>query len=111
MRARTFHAYIRLLVLGMIFGCSEGGKELSLASYNASLDQRRIAGYHLQEADRLRQQAAELKSRIELYERLFGKQSDWVVGTRLLAESYREAADEQERLAMEHLEVIHSSQR
>jgi hypothetical protein len=36
------------------------------------------------------------------YERLFGPSSDWVQGTRLLADSYRAAAMEQERLASEH---------
>lgn len=99
-------AFILTLAMTLGWGCSEGGKELNLASYSSSVDQRLIADYYRQEAGRFRQQADELDARIEMYTRMFGKESDWVAGTRLLAESYRHAAEERERLAKEHLEAI-----
>jgi len=102
-------AFILTLVMVLVWGCSQESKELSLASYGSSLDQRLIADYYLHEAGRFRQQADELDARIEMYEQMFGHGSDWVSGTRLLAESYRHAAEERERLARTHLEVIRSS--
>lgn len=76
-----------------------------LSSFDTSTDQRLIARYYQEEAFRLRQQADELDVRREVYERMFGPESDWVSGTRLLAQSYRFAADDHERLAKEHLEA------
>ena len=46
--------------------------------------------------------AQDYHHRVAVYERLFGPQSDWVEGTRLLAESYEAAAQEQERIAARH---------
>jgi hypothetical protein len=102
-------ALILTLVMVLVWGCSQESKELNLASYGSSVDQRLIADYYLQEARRFRQQADELDARIEMYEQMFGHGSDWVSGTRLLAESYRHVAEERERLARRHLEVIHPS--
>jgi hypothetical protein len=102
-------ALILTLVMVLVWGCSQESKELSLASYGSSVDQRLIADYYLQEARRFRQQADELDARIEMYEQMFGHGSDWVSGTRLLVESYRHVAEERERLARRHLEVIHPS--
>jgi hypothetical protein len=108
MITRVQQRLARLLTLGITLGvgCSGTGQELDLASYSSSVDQRLIADYYRQEADRFRQQADELEARMEMYERLFGSGSDWVAGTRLLADSYRHAADERERLAREHVEAL-----
>ena len=43
---------------------------------------------------------------LQMYERLFGPKSDWVEGTRLLAQFYEDAAAEQERMAARHLEAV-----
>jgi len=52
-----------------------------------------------------RQQVEVLTERVTIYERLFGRESDWVSGTRLLVQFYEEAAREQDRLADLHLEL------
>jgi hypothetical protein len=64
-----------------------------------------IARYYQEEALRYRQQADELDARGEMYERMFGPASDWVSGVRLLAQSYRLAAEDRERLARDHLDA------
>jgi len=76
-----------------------------LTTYDANQDQRTIAEFYSQEAARLRQKSEEMSIRIAVYERLFGPDSDWVAGTRLLAQSYEEAAKEHERMAGKHLGV------
>ena len=53
-----------------------------------------------------RQMAHDLSHRALMYERLFGPKSDWVEGTRLLAQFYEDAAAEQERMAARHLEAV-----
>jgi hypothetical protein len=50
--------------------------------------------------------ADDLSHRALMYERLFGPKSDWVEGTRLLAQFYEDAAIEQERMAARHLEAV-----
>ena len=91
-------------MLGCWAGCASPDREFDLTSFNASSDQQLIAHYYQQEALRYRRQADELDVRAEMYERMFGPQSDWVSGTRLLAQSYRLAADDRERLGNEHLD-------
>jgi len=46
-----------------------------------------------------------LTDRAVLYEGLFGQQSDWVTGTKLLVKFYQEMALEQDRLAELHLKL------
>ena len=91
-------------VTAMIFlnGCAPRSSELSLTTYDQSADQHMIADIHRREAARLRQMSEELTHRILVYERLFGPDSDWVKGTRLLAQTYAEAAQEQEGKAESH---------
>jgi hypothetical protein len=84
-------------------------KELELTSVHPADDHRKIATYYSQEAVRLRQVSEDLTVRIDVYERLFGDTSDWVSGTRLLGQSYQEAAKEFERKANIHLELIPES--
>jgi hypothetical protein len=95
---------LNALILGFWAGCAAPDRGFELTTFNASSHQQLIAGYYQQEALRYRQQADELDVRAEMYERMFGPQSDWVSGTRLLAQSYRLAADDRERLANEHLD-------
>lgn len=99
-----------ILGIALTWGCSSRGHELSLVSYGPAADQYLIADYYRREAARFRQRAEELDARIEMYTRMFGEESDWVSGTRLLAESYRHAAEERERLAKEHMESLRHPQ-
>ena len=92
------------LILGFWAGCAAPDRGFDLASFGPSSDQQLIARYYQEEALRYRQHADELDVRGEMYERMFGPHSDWVSGTRLLAQSYRFAADDRERLANQHLD-------
>ena len=89
----------------LLAGCSRPQTELSLKTYAQHHDQQKIAEFYAQEAARSRQMAQDLFRRVKVYERLFGPDSDWVKGTRALAESYEESAHEDERAAARHLAV------
>ncbi|MGB3397914.1 MAG: hypothetical protein WBB60_15835 [Nitrospira sp.] len=91
-----------LVATGLLFGCVRAGSELDLTAYDQAQDQHKIAGFYSQEATRLRHMARDLKQRTLVYERLFGPGSDWVAGTRLLEQSYEDAAQEYERTAEQH---------
>ena len=92
-------------MLGLWTGCAAPDRGFDLVSFNSSFDQRLIAHYYQEEALRFRQQAEESDGRADMYERMFGPDSDWVSGARLLAQSYRLAAEDRERLAQEHLDA------
>jgi hypothetical protein len=79
------------------------GSPLDLSSPDPAYDQRKIASFHRREAHYFRLQAQELSERVLVYESLFGPDSEWVKGARLLARFYEESAEEQERLASSHL--------
>lgn len=101
----SWPSMIRGLVLvatGLLFGCVRAGSELDLKAYDQTLDQHKIAEFYSQEATRLRHMARDLKQRTLVYERLFGPGSDWVAGTRLLEQSYEDAAQDYERTAQQH---------
>jgi len=89
----------------MLWSCVGVGPPLDLSSMDPSQDQWRIAEYYSREATRHRQKSQELYARVLIYERLFGADSEWVAGTRLLAQSYEDAAIEHERSAQMHLEL------
>ena len=95
-----------LLVCFCVSGCSRGSTVvLDPASHDPGQDHWAIASYYSREAALSRQQAEALANRVVVYERLFGRESDWVSGTRLLMQYYEEAAHEQDRLADLHLEL------
>ncbi len=89
-------------------GCGNSASVFDLRTDDPRQDQKKIAEFYAQEAARLRQMAQDYHHRVAVYERLFGPQSDWVEGTRLLAESYEAAAQEQERIAARH-QRLHDS--
>lgn len=95
-------------IIGLIIvsGCVHSHDELALTSYDRSADQGKLAEFYSQEAAKLRQMSEALTYRVTVYERLFGSDSDWVQGTRLLAQSYAEAAREQERQAHIHSALV-----
>lgn len=78
---------------------------LHTGSYDPYQDHMKMAHYYAHEATLSHQKAEELANRIVVYERLFGRESDWVAGTQLLAQFYQEAAREQDRQANLHLEL------
>jgi hypothetical protein len=83
-------------------GCGNTASVFDLKTDDPRQDQKKIAEFYVQAATRLRQMAQDYDHRVAVYERLFGPHSDWVEGTRLLAQSYEAAAQEQERLAARH---------
>jgi hypothetical protein len=68
-----------------------------------SEDQRAIAAHYQHEAALYERKAAELLERASVYEAMFGAESDWVRGTRLLASYYEEQARDRAREADRHL--------
>jgi hypothetical protein len=102
------HAAVLVLFLSIFLqpGCS--GRSTPLldpASRDSGQDHWTIAAYYSRQAAVSRQEAEVLNNRVAVYERLFGPESEWVTGTRLLAQFYEEAAHEQDRLADLHLEL------
>lgn len=99
------HAVFQCLMLAaacQVTGCGSTASVFDLESNDPRHDQKTIAEFYAREATRLRQMAQDYDHRVAVYERLFGPQSDWVEGTRLLAQSYEAAAEEQERIAARH---------
>jgi hypothetical protein len=105
------HTAILVLLLAIFLqsGCS-GGPALDMTTLNPGHDHGKIASYYRHEAVVSRQQAEELNHRMVVYARLFGPESEWVTGTRLLAQFYEEAAHEEEQLANRHLELLGGGQ-
>lgn len=107
MRGRT-SKWAVALVLSLAFpvlGCIRASTPLDLTSQNPYYDQTKIASYYSREANNFRLKAQELSRRASVYEGLFGSDSEWVRGTRLLEQFYEYSAQEQERLAAEHLDI------
>jgi hypothetical protein len=104
----SMHPLVLVLLLGflLVSGCTRGPTAvLDPVSRDPGQDQWAIASYYSRQAAMSRQQAEELTHRAVVYEGLFGPESEWVTGTRLLVRFYEEAASEQERLADLHLEL------
>lgn len=105
----SWRGVIRWVVLAelcMLSSCVNPVTELDLRTDDPRHDQWKIAEFHAHEATRLRRMAQDQLYRATVYERLFGLDSDWVKGTRLLAQSYEDAAQEQERTAERHQGVV-----
>ncbi len=83
--------------------CARAHAPLSLDSQVPSRDGPQIAAYYAQEAMVLHKKAEDLSEQAAAYERLFGRDSDWASGARLLAEYYEEEAKEKHRLAARYL--------
>ena len=85
------------------FSCARPAAPLDLISEDPAHDQRLIAAYYEKEAATLRQKAALVSEQAAAYALLFGPDSEWASGARLLAEFYHSKADERSRLASQHL--------
>lgn len=102
------HRAILVLILVILLqpGCSGiSTAPLDMTAIDPGQDQKKIADYYHQEAVVSRHQAEELTHRAAVYERLFGPDSEWVSGARLLAQFYEEAALEADQLARRHLKL------
>lgn len=86
-------------------GCVSTTTPLDLTSLDPETDQRKIADYHRQDAVFFRLKARELAERIVAYQGLFGADSEWVNGARLLAQFYENAANDQDHQALMHLSI------
>lgn len=103
-----------VLLLPLAFatvGCVRTAAPLDLTSTDLNYDQNKIAGYYSREAVFFRLKAQELAQRVLVYEGLFGTDSEWVKGARLLEQYYEDAAQEQDRLARQHLGLDGHEQR
>ena len=101
-----------LLGLLLVSGCSSGPTDvLDPVSREPGQDHGAIASYYSREAALSRQQVEELTDRAVIYERLFGRESDWVAGTKLLVQFYQEMVLEQDRLADLHLKLSRDQSR
>ncbi|WHZ25075.1 MAG: hypothetical protein OJF47_004187 [Nitrospira sp.] len=107
MRSIRTAGFTWLAVVGIcsLLGCGNTKTELDLTTYDRLQDQDKIAEVYSQKAERLRYMAREQFQRAAVYEHLFGAGSDWVAGTRLLAQSYENAAKEQDRRAEQHRDL------
>jgi hypothetical protein len=104
----SMHPLALVLVLSFLLtsGCARGPTAiLDLVSRDPGQDHWAIAAYYSRQAAESRQQAEALTGSMVAYERLFGPESDWVTGTRLLVQFYEDAAREQDRLVELHLEL------
>lgn len=102
-----FHALIRLFVAVLIStfglqGCSASPKQLDFNAPETTADRRALSEFYKKEAIMLRQKADEMAQRATAYRPLFGEESDWVAGARLLGEYYRQEAEDRQRLADEY---------
>lgn len=86
-------------------GCVSVPTPLNLSSLDPAADQRKIADYYRQDALSLRLKARELAERIMVYQDLFGAESEWVNGARLLEQFYENAAKDQDHQTLLHLSI------
>ncbi len=86
-------------------GCITTSAPLNLTSLEPTADQRKIADYYRQDAVFFRLKAREMAERIETYQALFGADSEWVTGARLLAQFYEHSAIDQDHQALMHLSI------
>ena len=102
------HPPVLIFLFGVLLmlGCTRGPTTVpDLVSRDPGQDHWAIASYYTRQAVASRQQAEEMTNQAVVYERLFGRESDWVSGAKLLVQFYEEAAREQDRLADLHLEL------
>ena len=100
----TTHPLTRLvfvLVTCMLtlHGCSASPKFLDFNAAETADERRAVSEFYRKEAVMFRQKADEMAERATAYGPLFGEDSDWVAGARLLGEYYQQEARDRQRLA------------
>ncbi len=101
------HSPMRLLVLvavciPSIHSCSASPTVPDFFMVGSTDEQRTIGEYYRREAVMFRQRADEMTERVIAYRQLFGEESEWVSGARVLGEFYQQEARERERLAEQY---------
>lgn len=100
------HGMISLAAMACtVVGCANVTTPLDLTSLDPAADQRKIADYHRQDAVFFRLKARELAERIMVYQDLFGAESEWVNGARILEQFYETAAKDQDHQTILHLSI------
>lgn len=99
---RNYHPFLILVLAVAAFGCGRAAAPLDLTSQDAGYDQAKIAEAYSREADFYTLKAREQAQRAVVYEALFGADSEWVKGARLLEAFYKESARDRARLAAWH---------
>lgn len=89
-----------------VVSCARTQEPLTLDAHDSSHDGRKIAAYHANQAETLRKKAEDIFQQAAAYERLFGTESEWVAGARLLSQYYEEEAKEQEQLALRYRRAL-----
>lgn len=106
MRNPAFRSLMLLVSLHFLLNCTGVPMApLEMTTLDPGDDHETIAYHYRHEAMLARQQADELANQAVVYEQLFGPESDWVSGARLLVKFYEEVAREQARLAEQHLKL------
>lgn len=86
-------------------GCVRPDTTADLTMREPNQNHWEIASFYTREAAVFREKAEEQLNRVEVYTRLFGPDSDWVTGARLLAEFYQQQAQDREKQAEIHLDL------
>ncbi|MCS6292425.1 MAG: hypothetical protein H8J66_05070 [Nitrospira sp.] len=103
---RCKHGMISLAAIACTaIGCVSVPTPLNLTSLDPAADQRKIADYYRQDALFLRLKAREMAERIVTYQGLFGAESEWVNGARLLEQFYENTAKDQDHQTLLHLSI------
>ena len=106
MRIAAITAFIASLALA---ACHRGPilplASTDTASRDPTQDHLKMASFYVRAAMRSREHAEEQANRTVVYERVFGPDSDWVSGARLLKQFYENSAREQDRQAQWHLDL------
>ena len=101
------HSPLRLIVLVSVCmtgiqSCSASPTVPDFYGVGPADEQSTIGEYYRQEATVFRQRANVMAERATAYGQLFGEESEWVNGARLLGEFYQQNARERERLAEQY---------
>lgn len=104
MRVRVSDCFVPFCCFWIIsvISCARTHEPLTLDARNPSHDGRKIAAYHANQAGVFRKKAEDISEQATAYERLFGAESEWVAGARLLSQYYEEEAKGQEQLALRY---------
>ena len=95
----TWRILVLMTCMLNIHGCSASPKFLDFNAAETADERRAISEFYRKEAIMFRQKADEMAERATAYGPLFGKESDWVTGARLLGEYYQQEARDRQRLA------------
>src|SRR5215203_743879 len=94
MRVAAGNRYAGMLLPSalFLFGCQSPVVPLDLSATTPAYEQSKTSAYHAHEGTFFRLKAQELHRRSLVYGELFGPDSDWVQGARLLARFYEQSA-------------------